>query len=57
LGVDPAKELARVLEDVDVADFSDPARGDQGPFECLGRADVTGAGGGGEDEDAIQAGG
>jgi hypothetical protein len=40
-----------------VADFSDPARGDQGPFECLGRADVTGAGGGGEDEDAIQAGG
>ena len=56
LGVDAPEELARVLEDVDVADLAHPAGGDEGALERLGGADVAGAGGGGEDQDAAQRG-
>jgi hypothetical protein len=55
LGVDAAEELARVLEDVDVADLAHPVGGDQGALEGLTRADVARARGGGKDKDAVQA--
>ena len=54
LGVDAPEQLARVLENVDVADLAYPAGGDQGTLERLGCPDVAGAGGGGEDENTVQ---
>ena len=39
-----------------MADLPHPAGGDQGALERLGRADVAGPGGGGEDEDAVEPG-